>query len=66
LTTIRTPEQSVAILLEALYADGTLEEQRLARNAHIHQLFNEGVPKTEIGRRFGISARRVGQILDGE
>jgi DNA-binding transcriptional regulator LsrR (DeoR family) len=64
MTIIRTHDETVAILLEALYTDGTLDEQRLARNTHIRQLFNEGVGKTEIGRRFGISARRVTQILE--
>jgi DNA-binding CsgD family transcriptional regulator len=33
------------------------------RNEEIRSLFAEGVSKTEIGRRFGISPRRVGQII---
>jgi DNA-directed RNA polymerase sigma subunit (sigma70/sigma32) len=66
LTIIRTHDEAVAIFLEALYTDGTLDEQRVSRNSHIRQLFDEGVTKTEIGRRFGISARRVTQILEGK
>jgi DNA-binding CsgD family transcriptional regulator len=33
------------------------------RNEDICRLFAESVSKTEIGRRYGISVRRVGQIL---
>jgi len=36
------------------------------RDEDICRLFADGVPKTEIGRRFGLSARRVGQIVKGE
>ena len=51
-------------MLDRLYVDGTLLEQMQQRNAEICRLFAEGVSKTAIGRRFGISPRRVGQITD--
>jgi DNA-binding CsgD family transcriptional regulator len=39
-------------------------EQMQQRNEEIIRLIAEGVPKTEIGRRYGISPRRVGQIIN--
>jgi DNA-binding CsgD family transcriptional regulator len=33
------------------------------RNEEIHRLFAQGRTKTAIARRYGISLRRVGQII---
>gem|GEM_PF-4948136 len=64
-TFISTPHIAAQLVLKHLYSDGTKPERMKERNDAILQLFAQGVPKMEIGRRFGISARRVGQILDG-
>jgi DNA-binding NarL/FixJ family response regulator len=63
-TVIRTSAEAAKILLERLYIKGTLLEQMQQRNEEIRRLFAEGKTKTEIGRRLGLSARRVGQILN--
>lgn len=64
MTIISIPEIAVKILLNQLYSEPTVEERMRERNAEIRRLFAIGMAKTEIGRRFGISARRVGQVID--
>jgi DNA-binding CsgD family transcriptional regulator len=51
-------------MLDKLYVEGTSLERMQQRNEEIQRLNAEGLSKTEIGRRFGISPRRVGQIID--
>jgi DNA-binding CsgD family transcriptional regulator len=36
------------------------------RNDEIRRLFAEGMTKAEIARRFGISERRVSQVIEGD
>jgi hypothetical protein len=52
------------MFLELLYVDGTPSEQLQQRNEEIRTLFAHGTSKTELGRQYGISPRRVGQIID--
>jgi DNA-binding CsgD family transcriptional regulator len=56
--------QAVEILLTHLYSTLTDAERKRQRNQEICRLFADGLTKAEIARRFGISERRVGQILD--
>jgi hypothetical protein len=63
-TSIRTPEQAAEILLTQLYATPTDTEIKLQRDHEIRRLFADGLTKADLARRFGISERRVGQIID--
>jgi DNA-binding NarL/FixJ family response regulator len=63
-TIIRTPSEVIQIFLGILHGDGTPLERMRRRDEEIYRMFAEGVPKMEIARRFGISARRVGQIIN--
>jgi hypothetical protein len=60
---ITTSDFAVKFFLQFLYSHGTDLERIQKCNQEIQRLSAEGLPKTEIGRRYGISARRVGQIL---
>ncbi|MCC6614144.1 MAG: hypothetical protein IT320_11750 [Anaerolineae bacterium] len=61
---ITTPDKASDIILQTLYEDGTEMQKMRQRNREIRELYAQGVPKTKIGRQYGISARRVGQIVD--
>jgi DNA-binding NarL/FixJ family response regulator len=63
-TAISTSNEAVKTLLNILYSDGTKLERMHQRKEEIRHLFAEGKTKTEIARRYGISLRRVGQIID--
>jgi DNA-binding NarL/FixJ family response regulator len=65
-TSIRTSEQAVQIILYHLYSEGSKAERMEERNDEIRRLFAEGVTKAEIARRFRISERRVGQVIEEE
>jgi DNA-binding NarL/FixJ family response regulator len=64
LARIRILQETVEMFLDLLYAGGTKIERLQKRNDEIRKLFSEGMTKTEIARRFDISVRRVGQIID--
>jgi DNA-binding NarL/FixJ family response regulator len=66
LTIIRTSEQAIRIILYHLYPKGSTTEQMTQRNKEIRSLFTEGMTKADIARQFGISERRVRQIIDEE
>jgi hypothetical protein len=66
LTSIRTPAQAAEVLLAHPYSTPTNTEIKQQRNQEIRRLFAEGVTKAEVARTFGISERRVGQIIDEE
>lgn len=52
------------MFIDLLYVDGTKHERIENRNEEIRYLFSQGMTKTEIARRFAISVRRVGQIIN--
>ncbi len=63
-TLISTSELAAQNVLSHLYPSGTKPEQMRERNEVARDLFAAGVPKMEIGRRLGISPRRVTQIIE--
>jgi DNA-binding NarL/FixJ family response regulator len=65
-TSIRTSKQAVEVLITHLYSTSTAAEDKQQRNQEIRRLFAEGLTKADIARRFGISERRVGQIIEEE
>ncbi len=64
LTSIRTPMQAVELVLTHLYSRPSAAERKQQRDQEIRHLFGEGMTKAAIARKFGISERRVGQIID--
>jgi DNA-binding NarL/FixJ family response regulator len=57
-------DEVVSLFLSLLYTDGTKLERMEKRDMEIRKLFSDGLTKTEIARRYAISVRRVGQIID--
>ena len=58
---------AVVTLLRQPFRNPYASERGLwLRRCEIHRLYCEGYSKTDIAREFGISARRVGQVLKGE
>lgn len=61
---ITTPDAAIVVVLDFLYDNGTEIQKMRQRKQEIRQLYAQGVPKTKIGRQYGISARRVRKIVD--
>ena len=56
--------QAVELVLTHLYSRPSAAERKQQRDQEIRHLFGEGMTKAAIARKFGISERRVGQIID--
>ena len=63
-TILRTSAEATKILLERLYIEGTPLERMRQRNEEIRHQLAKDMSKMEIAQYFGLSTRRVGQILN--